>query len=167
MRLLVNLATGPENPTRAALALLVARSAVEEGHDVRLFLAGDGVQLARPETAEAARGIGTGSVAEHWEALSSAGVPVFLSGLSSKARGVPADVRRRESSPRRPESSSSWPPGPRRRLVLRARRHVRRARSATTTAHSSRVSIVSGSSRSARSRPAANASSSSSRSVEM
>ena len=93
MRLLVNLATGPENPTRAALALLVARSAVEEGHDVRLFLAGDGVPFARPETAEAAQGIGTGSVAEHWEALSSAGVPVFLSGLSSKARGVPADVR--------------------------------------------------------------------------
>ena len=93
MRLLVNLATGPENPTRAALALLVARTAVDEGHDVRLFLAGDGVQIARPETAEAAHGIGTGSAAEHWEALAAAGVPVYLSGLSSKARGVAADVR--------------------------------------------------------------------------
>lgn len=91
MRLLVNLATGPENPTRAALALLVARSAVEDGHDVRLFLAGDGVQLARPETAEAAHGIGTGSVSEHWRALADAGVPVYLSGLSSKARGLPVD----------------------------------------------------------------------------
>ena len=91
MRLLVNLVTGPENPTRAALAFLVARTAVEEGHDVRMFLAGDGVQLARPATAEAAHGIGTGSIAEHRQALADAGVPVFLSGLSSKARGVDAD----------------------------------------------------------------------------
>lgn len=93
MRLLVQVATGPENPTRAALGFLVARTAAEEGHEVRLFLAGDGVQLARPETAEAAHGIGTGSVADHWRALVDAGVPVALSGLSSKARGVGAETR--------------------------------------------------------------------------
>lgn len=93
MRLLVQVATGPENPTRAALGLLVARTAAEEGHEVRLFLAGDGVQLARPETAAAAQGIGTGSVAEHWQALADAGVPVFLSGLSSKARAISAETR--------------------------------------------------------------------------
>lgn len=86
-RILVHLATGPENPTRAALALLVARTAAAEGHEVRLFLAGDAVQLAREETAAAAHGIGTGSVAEHWAALAEAGVPVALSGMSSKARG--------------------------------------------------------------------------------
>jgi uncharacterized protein len=91
--LLVHLATGPEHPTRAALAFLVARTAAEEGHDVRLFLAGDAVQLARPETADAVQGIGTGSLAEHWRALSGAGVQVFLSGMSSKARGITADVR--------------------------------------------------------------------------
>ena len=60
-RLLVNVATGPENPTRAALGLLVARTAAAEGHDVRVFLAGDGVHLARPETAAATHGIGTGA----------------------------------------------------------------------------------------------------------
>ena len=87
-KILVHLATGPENPTRAALALLVARSAAEQEHEVRLFLAGDAVQLARPETAEAVQGVGTGSFAEHWEALTQAGVPIFLSGMSSKARGV-------------------------------------------------------------------------------
>jgi uncharacterized protein len=92
-KVLVHLATGPENPTRAALALLVARTAAAEGHDVQVFLAGDAVQLARPETAEAAQGIGTGSAAEHWTALTEAGVPVFLSGMSSKARGVDAATR--------------------------------------------------------------------------
>lgn len=92
-KLLVHLATGPENPTRAALALLVARSAAEAGHEVQVFVAGDGVQLARPATADAVRGVGTGSFAEHWDALVEHGVPIFLSGMSSKARGVEAGVR--------------------------------------------------------------------------
>ena len=91
--ILVHLATGPENPTRAALALLVARAAADEGHDVRVFLAGDAVDFARAETADAASGVGTGSVAEHLAALAAAGVPLFLSGLSSKARGVDASTR--------------------------------------------------------------------------
>jgi predicted peroxiredoxin len=87
-KLLIHLATGPENPTRGALALLVARTAADEGHDVQLFLAGDAVQFARPATASTAHGIGTGSFGEHWEALVRAGVPIFLSGMSSNARGL-------------------------------------------------------------------------------
>jgi uncharacterized protein len=87
-KLLIHLATGPENPTRGALALLVARTAAEEGHDVQLFLAGDAVQYARPATASTAQGIGTGSFGEHWEALVTAEVPIFLSGMSSNARGL-------------------------------------------------------------------------------
>src|SRR5829696_2046348 len=87
-KLLVHLATGPENPTRGALALLVARTAADEGHDVQLFLAGDAVQYARPATASTAHGIGTGSFGEDSEALISAGVPIFLAGMSSNARGL-------------------------------------------------------------------------------
>lgn len=59
-----------------------------------MFLAGDAVQLARPETAAAASGIGTGNVAEHWDAIRAAGVPVLLSGMSSKARGVEPESAR-------------------------------------------------------------------------
>jgi uncharacterized protein len=86
--LLVHLATGPENPTRAALAMLVARTAASEGHEVSVFLAGDAVQLLRPETAAATQGVGLGSFEEHWSALRDAGVPIYASGMSSKARGV-------------------------------------------------------------------------------
>lgn len=39
--LLVHLTHGPEAPTRAALAVLVAKAAVDAGHEVALFLAGD------------------------------------------------------------------------------------------------------------------------------
>ncbi len=91
-RMLIHSATGPENATRAALALLIARTAAGEGHEVQVFLAGDAVQLARPETGGAVHGVGTGSFAEHWEALRDAGVPVHLSGMSSKARGIDAST---------------------------------------------------------------------------
>ena len=91
-KLLIHLATGPENPTRGALALLVARTALDEGHEVQLFIAGDGVQYARPATASTVQGVGTGSFGEHWEALASAGVPIFLSGMSSNARGLEPEM---------------------------------------------------------------------------
>lgn len=87
-RLLVHLATGPENPTRAALALLIARTALESGHQVDVFIAGDGVAVLRPETLDAGAGIGTGSLREHVDALVAGGVTIHASGLSSKARGL-------------------------------------------------------------------------------
>lgn len=91
-RLLVHIATGPENPTRAALGLLVARTALEQGHAVDLFFAGDGVGLLRPATLDAATGIGTGSMREHVDALASGGARLFASGMSSKARGLAPDA---------------------------------------------------------------------------
>jgi predicted peroxiredoxin len=89
---LVHIATGPENPTRAALGLLVAKTAAGEGHEVNVFLAGDAVGFAREETAAAAHGIGTGSVAEHLAALRESDAKLYLSGMSSKARGVDEEV---------------------------------------------------------------------------
>ena len=87
-KLLVHLVSGPENPTRGALAFLVAKTAVTAGHDVTMFLAGDGVGYLRDATMDAAFGIGTGSVREHYAALAEAGVAVFASGMSSKARAL-------------------------------------------------------------------------------
>lgn len=90
-RLLVHIATGLENPTRTALGFLVARTALEAGHEVDLFLAGDAVALVRPATLDAAQGIGTGSIREHVDALAAGGARFYLSGMSSKARGVTAE----------------------------------------------------------------------------
>lgn len=91
-RLLVHIATGPENATRAALGFLVARSALAAGHDVDLFLAGDAVALLRDETLDALQGVGTGSLREHHDALVAGGARFFASGLSSKARGLSAET---------------------------------------------------------------------------
>ena len=90
-RLLVHLTCGVENPTRAALALLVAATAAKEGHQVDVFIAGDGVSLLRPNTIAAVVGIGTGAVAEHLDALQAAGAGLWASGQSSAARGILPD----------------------------------------------------------------------------
>jgi predicted peroxiredoxin len=86
--LLVHLASGPEHPTRAALAFLVARTAVEEGHDVSVFVAGDAVQVLRPEVRAALQGLGTGLLEESFDAAVAGGAKLYASGQSSKARGV-------------------------------------------------------------------------------
>ena len=86
--ILVHLTQGPENPTRAALALLVAKTALAEGHTVTLFLAGDAVQLLRDPVLDHLAGLGTGKLREHFDAIAKAGGRFYLSGGSSKARGV-------------------------------------------------------------------------------
>jgi uncharacterized protein len=90
-KLLVHLTHGPEAPTRAALAFLVAKSAVDEGHEVTMFLAGDSVQILRGAVIDSLHGLGTGALREHVDAVLGAGVPIYLSGMSSKARGVVDD----------------------------------------------------------------------------
>ena len=86
-KLLVNITHGPEDPTRAALGFLVARAAVEGGHEVTLFLAGDAVQLLREAVLDNLVGLGTGSLRESYDVLRSAGARLYVSGMSSKARG--------------------------------------------------------------------------------
>lgn len=88
--LLVHITCGPEAPTRAALGFLVARTAIEEGHSVSLFLAGDAVQLLRSAVTDSLNGLGTGSLREHYDALVAGKARFYLSGMSSKARGLTA-----------------------------------------------------------------------------
>jgi uncharacterized protein len=87
-KILVNVTHGPEHPTRAALGFLVARAALDEGHEVSLFLAGDAVQLLRDAVLDNLTGLGTGNLREAYDALAAGGARFYLSGMSSQARGV-------------------------------------------------------------------------------
>jgi predicted peroxiredoxin len=90
-KILVHVTHGPENPTRAALAFLVAKSAIDEGHTVNLFLAGDAVQLIRDAVLDNLVGLGTGKLRELYDAIVAGGGRFYLSGMSSKGRGVIED----------------------------------------------------------------------------
>jgi uncharacterized protein len=87
-KILVHATHGPENPTRAALAFLVAKAAVDEGHSVSLFLAGEASQLIRESVLDSLSGLGTGQLREHFDALVAGGARFYVSGMSAKSRGV-------------------------------------------------------------------------------
>ena len=87
-KFLVHIHTGPDNPTKAALGFLVALSAVKEGHDVDLFLAGDGASLIGDAALSSVEGKGTGSLRAHFDALVAGGAKFHVSGMSAKARGM-------------------------------------------------------------------------------
>jgi|SRR5215217_6714683 uncharacterized protein len=86
--LLVHVTCGPENPTKATLAFFVAAAAVEAGHEVHVFLAGDAVQLLREPVRNALTGLGTGALNEHYLKIIAGGGRLYLSGGSCAARGV-------------------------------------------------------------------------------
>src|SRR5262249_21183900 len=90
-KLLVHLTRGPEDPTRAALGFLIARTAADKGHEVSVFLAGDAVQLLRGSVLDALVGLGTGKLRDSYDALKAAGAPFYVSGMSSAARGFDPD----------------------------------------------------------------------------
>ena len=89
-KILVHITSGPEHATRAALGFLVARTAIEQGHSVSIFLAGDAVQLLRDATLDGVAGVGTGKLREHYDAIAKGGGRFYLSGMSSAARGIAA-----------------------------------------------------------------------------
>ena len=73
IRILVHITHRPENPTRAALGFLVAKTAIEEGHTVTLFLAGDAVKLLQDSVLNVLAGIGTGKLRDHYDAIIKSG----------------------------------------------------------------------------------------------
>ncbi len=91
-KFLIHIHTGPDNPTKAALGLLVAAAALQEGHAVDVFMAGDGVGLLRQESLDSVEGLGTGRVKDHVDAIAAAGGRFHLSGMSAKARGLGPEI---------------------------------------------------------------------------
>lgn len=88
LKFLIHVTTGADNPTKAALAFLVAKTALQDGHVVNIFLAGDAVLLLKDSNLSTINGLGTGNLKEHYDAIVAAGGKFYLSGNSSKARGM-------------------------------------------------------------------------------
>lgn len=86
-KFLVHVHTGPTDPTKAALGCLIAATALKEGHEVNLFLAGDGVHLLSAEHLGTLEGIGTGKLGQHVADIAQSGGRIYLSDMSAKARG--------------------------------------------------------------------------------
>jgi predicted peroxiredoxin len=85
---LIHITSGPDNPTKAALGFLVAMTAMNEGHDVNLFLAGDGAALITDDALSSVEGVGTGKLQDHMNALMQGSARIYVSGKSAEARNI-------------------------------------------------------------------------------
>ena len=83
----INIQSGPEQKNKATLGLLVAVNAQKTGHDVKVFLAADGVHLMNCREKEEIVGQGTGDAKEHLDHLKENNTKIYVSGMSAKARG--------------------------------------------------------------------------------
>lgn len=88
--ILIQITTGPADPTKATLGMLIALTALKDGHEVDIFLAGDAVHLFAPDTIATLKGLGTGALADHIPAIAAAGGRFLLSSKSAEARGYDA-----------------------------------------------------------------------------
>ena len=87
-KILFNITNGTNNPTKSSLGFMLARTAVEEGHEVLVFLNADAVSLIRKPVLENLVGLGTGKLKEHFDILLEAQVPIYVSAMSCEIRGV-------------------------------------------------------------------------------
>ena len=87
-KFLVHIHSGPDSPTKAALGFLVALTAMKEGHEVSLFLAGDGAALITDDALSQVQGTGTGALREHFDALVQGDATIYISGKSAEARDI-------------------------------------------------------------------------------
>jgi predicted peroxiredoxin len=69
---------GSEHPTRASLALLMAKAAVEEGHQVKLALVGDAAVNIRDTIIGSVQGVGLPSYKELLDFLVAKQVNIFV-----------------------------------------------------------------------------------------
>ena len=86
--ILFHITSGPNNISKSMLGFLLARTASEEGHEVEIFLSGDGVQLIRNTIIENLIGLGTGKLKEHMSTLEKNGVVIYVSSMSCENRGI-------------------------------------------------------------------------------
>ncbi len=77
MKFFINGTYGSDDPTRATLAFLQAKGAVEAGHEVKIALSGDAVVLLDSTVAENVLGMGLPPLKDLIGFLKEHSVPVF------------------------------------------------------------------------------------------
>lgn len=79
---------GSDDPTRAAMVLGHGHALASAGHEVRIFLLGEAVCLAREVVRENLKPVGWPSVAEQWKNVLAEGARIEFCGACSRARGI-------------------------------------------------------------------------------
>ena len=87
-KLLIHIITGVENPSRSVLGFLIAKTALEEGKDVTVFCAGEGVSCLHESTINEMQGVGLGKLSDYLSVLKNGGAKLYASKMSANSRGI-------------------------------------------------------------------------------
>ncbi|HTZ99967.1 MAG TPA: DsrE family protein [Candidatus Aquilonibacter sp.] len=88
LKIMMKSAWGSDDPTKAAFPFLHGLALAEAGHDVQIFLLGEGVVLMRKTVAEAVTPVGWPKLAEILDKVAARSIPIYACGACSRARGV-------------------------------------------------------------------------------
>ena len=78
MKVLVKSAWGSDDPTKAAFAFLHGNALAEAGHEVQIFLLGEGVSIMRAPVANAIVPVGWPPLGETLAATVKLGIPIHV-----------------------------------------------------------------------------------------
>jgi predicted peroxiredoxin len=87
-KVVVNLATGLEDPERVTVAFLVAGAAAEQGKDVVMFVTKEAVRLGLPGVAEAVACDGCPPLGRLFGQYAESGGQLFVCPICFQARGL-------------------------------------------------------------------------------
>jgi predicted peroxiredoxin len=87
-KVVINLATGLEDPERVTVAFLVGGAAVEQGKQVAMFLTKEAVRLALPGTAEAVACDGCPPLGRLFEQYAKGGGELLTCPICFNSRGL-------------------------------------------------------------------------------
>ena len=79
---------GSDNPTNAEMIFGHGNALANAGHEVRIFLLGEAVTLARAVVRENLIPVGWPSIAEQWDESIKLGIHIECCGACARARGV-------------------------------------------------------------------------------
>ena len=79
---------GSDNPTNAEMVFGHGNALANAGHEVRIFLLGEAVTLARPVVRENLIPVGWPSIAEQWDESIKLGIRIECCGACARAREV-------------------------------------------------------------------------------
>ena len=87
-KVVINLATGLEDPERVTVAFLVGGAAAEQGKQVAMFLTKEAIRLAEPNFAEAVACDGCPPLSRLFEQYASNGGELLVCPICAKARNL-------------------------------------------------------------------------------
>lgn len=83
---------GSDNPTNAEMVFGHGNALASAGHEVRIFLLGEAVTLAKSVIRENLFPMGWPSVADQWNESIKLGIQIECCGACSRARGITKEV---------------------------------------------------------------------------